>query len=69
MQIIKNVNELPDEYLQMVKVKDIDEAKTYCEHYSPVEAYYLEGGNYKAAQNVLWIVPKGDCGQNKSLSY
>ena len=58
MQIIKNVNELPDEYLLAVNVKDKKEAEVYCEHYSPVEAYYLEGGNYKAAQNVLWIVPK-----------
>ena len=58
MQIIKNVNELPDEDLQMVQVKDIDEAKTYCEHYSPEKAYYLEGGNYKDAQNALWVVPK-----------
>ena len=60
---IQDETEVPQEAKE-VPVKSLQDAKTYCDFYGPQDAYYLDDD-----PPLLWVVPKGDCGQNKSLSY
>ena len=49
---IQDETEVPQEAKE-VPVKNLQDAKTYCDFYGPQEAYYLDDD-----PPLLWVVPK-----------